>query len=290
MNPVSPASDESVSIERMTEKEVEVAVEWAQKEGWNPGIHDAQCFFHADPKGFFAAKVAGEIVGTVSAVKYSEDFAFEGFLIVKPQFRGKGLGFRLQDFVNNLYGNINIGLDGVLAMQQKYERGGFKFAHKNTRYAGIAGGTSSRGCCLPIRRADFVEVSAFDSRFFAAPRPSFLENWLFQKDATALLVREKQTNSLSGYGVIRKCMSGHKIGPLFAEDADVAEALFEELTATVQQGEEVFLDVPEPNEAAVRLAQQHGMQPVFHTVRMYTNQEPRLPLEKIFGVTSFELG
>lgn len=31
-------------IERMTQEEVAIAVEWARKEGWNPGLNDASCF------------------------------------------------------------------------------------------------------------------------------------------------------------------------------------------------------------------------------------------------------
>ena len=51
-----------------------------------------------------------------------------------------------------------------------------------------------------------------------------------------------------------------------------------------------FLDVPEPNRAAVEMAEGHGMEPVFETARMYLNGVPELPLDRIFGITSFELG
>ncbi|MCW4019261.1 MAG: GNAT family N-acetyltransferase [Candidatus Bathyarchaeota archaeon] len=279
---------EDLSIKHMKKAEVNVAIDWAQKEGWNPGIHDAECFFQADPDGFYAAKIADEIVGTVSAVKYSSNFAFEGLMIVKSEFRQKGVGSAMQAFVNDLCRNVNLGLDGVLQMQEKYERVGFNYVHKNTRYAGVVKETSS-GDCLSIQKADFADVAAFDSKFFPAPRPRFLEGWLFQKDASAMLAREKQSDAVCGYGVIRKCFSGHKIGPLFAVDPVVAESLFNDLVVSVN-GEKVFLDLPEPNTAAVELANRQGMMPVFSTVRMYTKQEPKLPLDKIYGVTSFELG
>jgi hypothetical protein len=103
------------------------------------------------------------------------------------------------------------------------------------------------------------------------------------------MVKQQKTGGICGYGVIRKCGLGHKFGPLFATDADVADVLFRGLASSVS-GEPIFLDVPEPNAAAVCLAQRYGMQPVFSTVRMYTKQVPALPLEGIFGVTSFELG
>ncbi|WP_286037145.1 hypothetical protein [Pseudoalteromonas sp. SCSIO 43201] len=37
----------------MSLAELETAVQWAQQEGWNPGVNDAYCYFHADPNGFF---------------------------------------------------------------------------------------------------------------------------------------------------------------------------------------------------------------------------------------------
>jgi len=51
-----------------------------------------------------------------------------------------------------------------------------------------------------------------------------------------------------------------------------------------------YLDVPEANPAALALAQAHSLQRVFETVRMYKGPAPALPLHRIFGNTSFELG
>jgi phosphoglycolate phosphatase-like HAD superfamily hydrolase len=48
--------------------------------------------------------------------------------------------------------------------------------------------------------------------------------------------------------------------------------------------------VPEPNAAAVALAERHGLQPVFETARMYRGPAPSEPLTRIYGVTTFELG
>jgi hypothetical protein len=55
-------------------------------------------------------------------------------------------------------------------------------------------------------------------------------------------------------------------------------------------GGEVFLDAPSINREAVALAQDLGLVPVFETARMYTGAIPSLRLERIFGVTTFELG
>ena len=93
-----------------------------------------------------------------------------------------------------------------------------------------------------------------------------------------------------GYGVIRPCRTGYKIGPLFADSPELAESLFLALTSKVQATEPIFLDTPEVNQAAVALAERHAMQVSFETARMYTGDFPELPVNRLFGMTSFEIG
>jgi hypothetical protein len=98
-----------------------------------------------------------------------------------------------------------------------------------------------------------------------------------------------EDGAVQGYGVLRRCRTGCKIGPLFAETAAGAEALFQSLAAEAGS-ESVFLDVPEPNPEARALAARYGLVPAFETARMYRGPDPQLPLSRIFGITTFELG
>ncbi|MBN1317252.1 MAG: hypothetical protein JXA42_17340 [Anaerolineales bacterium] len=84
--------------------------------------------------------------------------------------------------------------------------------------------------------------------------------------------------------------SGFKIEPLFADSPEFARSLFLALRTQVKSTKAVDLDVPEINQAAVALAENMKMQVVFETVRMYTRQEPDLPIDRLFGVTSLEIG
>ncbi len=278
---------DAVVISRMSREEVDIAVEWAKGEGWNPGVNDAECFYQADPQGFYCAKLEGEIVGSISLVRYPGDFVFEGLYIVKPQYRYLGVGTKLQRFALELCSGKNLGLDGVISMQQKYTLYGLRAAYSSVRYMGSAKRTPC-AMCEAIKDADFREVAAYDQVCFGFNREGFLRCWLNQSGASARLIRG-QNGALRGYGVVRRCVVGYKVGPLFADSAQAAEMLYESLTGTVG-GEGVFLDVPSPNGAGVALALKMGMQPVFSTVRMYSEAAPDVPLEKVFGVTSFELG
>jgi hypothetical protein len=53
---------------------------------------------------------------------------------------------------------------------------------------------------------------------------------------------------------------------------------------------EIFLDVPSVNQDAIALARDLGLSPTFETARMYTGAIPPLRLDRLFGVTTFELG
>lgn len=277
------------TIRPMTRQELDLAIEWAAAEGWNPGLHDADCFYDADPGGFLIGLLEGEPVAVISVVKYGESFGFLGFYIVKPEYRGRGYGLRIWNAgVASLQGR-NIGLDGVLEQQENYRTSGFNLAYRNIRYQGTGGGSfAPEPGLVPLSALPFEAIAAYDQPFFPDRRTSFLKHWLNLPQSTALgLV---QNGELSGYGMVRACRSGYKIGPLFADTPTIADRLFLALKAHVPPDAPLFLDTPEVNAAAVEMATRHGLSVVFETARMYTKEKPNLPLERLFGVTTFELG
>jgi len=279
----------SYAIRTMTAAERELAVDWAAAEGWNPGLHDAATFGAADPDGFLLGVLDGEPVASISVVRYGASFAFLGLYIVASAYRGRGFGWRLWQAGMATLARRNVGLDGVVAQQDNYRKSGFALAHRNVRYAGRAQDRAAANAHVVHAAAlPFAAVAGYDRAFFPADRTRFLAAWLAQRDAQALAyVRD---GAIAGYGVIRRCRTGHKIGPLFADTPQVADALFDALAGSVPAGDGVFLDVPEPNPAATALALRRGMQPSFETARMYTGGAPPLPLARIYGITTFELG
>ena len=127
----------------MSRKEFDTAVSWAAAEGWNPGHFDADVFWQTDPDGFFTLELNGEMIGSGSAVSYDGQFGFMGFFIVKPEYRGKGMGGQLwltmRDTLKaRLAPGTAIGIDGVFNMQQSYAKTGFVFSHRTLRMEGVA--------------------------------------------------------------------------------------------------------------------------------------------------------
>ena len=285
----SAMKDENYTVRIMSRKEVDIAIEWAAQEGWNPGLHDADCYYSADPNCFLIGLLDNEPVATISAIRYGDSFGFLGFYIVKPAYRGKGYGKQIWEAGLKYLEGRNIGLDGVVAQQGNYKKSGFKLAYRNIRYAGIGGGQLPANAeTVKLSTLSFETIDSYDRSFFPANRSRFIKCWINQPDCTALGIMHE--GKLAGYGVIRACRSGCKIGPLYADSPELAESLFLALKSSVKPKAPIYLDVPEVNHAAVSLADRYNMKVVFETARMYAMNRPDLPLNRVFGVTSFEIG
>ena len=219
--------NKNYKIKTMNRKEVDIAIEWAAKEGWNPGL------------------------------KYLD--------------------------------GVNIGLDGVVTQQENYNKSGFKLAYRNIRYEGIGGGKHPKNSdIVELSTLPFEIIDRYDQPFFPVNRSEFTKSWISQPACHALGIM--QNGKLAGYGVIRKCRNGNKIGPLFADNPELADSLFLALKSKTSVSEPIFLDTPEVNQAAVALAEKNKMKASFETARMYMGDFPVMPLNRVFGVASFEIG
>jgi GNAT superfamily N-acetyltransferase len=265
----------------------QTAISWAAAEGWDPGLDDGERFLAADPGAFLATERDGEVVATVSCALYGDAYAFVGFYIVRPELRGQGIGIELFERALARAGERVVGLDGVLEQQDTYARRGFELAHRNVRWRTSGGGTRPDGL-VELSAVPFGELLAFDAAVFGCERERFLRAWVDRPSGHALAhVRQGR---LAGFGVVRPSHAGAKVGPLFAEDAEVADALLAGLLAAAGEGTEVFVDLPAANPDAAALREGRLMEPGFETVRMYLNGRPPEDVRKVFGVTSFEFG
>ena len=277
-----------LQIRNLRPGEISLAIDWAAAEGWNPGLCDAACFAVPDAQGFFVGEIDGEPVATVSCVNYDDRFAFLGFYIVRADLRGSGHGLRIWNAAIAHAGARVIGLDGVVAQQDNYGKSGFQLAYANIRYGGIATAPAKPPAdVVALDKIPFANVETDDATVFPARRSAFLRAWINTSGHVGrALVRD---GKFAAWGVIRPCRTGHKIGPLVADDRVAAETIVQALLASADIGE-VFLDVPAVNREAIALAEALGLKPVFETARMYTGPIAPLRIDRVFGVTSFELG
>ena len=303
---------------------VRALLDRAAAEGWNPGLGDAEAFHAADPDGFLARRVDGAFAAGISVVRQDAAHGFLGLYIAAPEARGRGHGLGLwREALERAEarGLVSIGLDGVVEQQANYRRSGFAFAHRNLRYRGDASALSGAvgvDHALEVRAvaaADAEGLVALDGEIGEIPRAAFLAVWLRGEATRTSLVafaagarvepkeaREGGADTLparpgasapAGFGTVRRCRDGHKIGPLIARTPDVARRLLGALAARAaadDPGGALVVDVPEPNVAAVAALEKAGFARVFETARMYRGPAPAIDTARLWGVGTLELG
>lgn len=275
-------------------KEVQQVLDWAAAEGWNPGHDDGAAFFKTDPNGFFGVFDQEQLVAAISVIKYDSTHGFLGLYICHPDCRGKGIGLSVWNTGIAYLDGMNVGLDGVIEQQPNYHRSGFELAYRNIRYQGRLTESSKAATdyhdyhCRQIVSIDWPELHDLDLYTHGINRRSFIDHWLLDTEFRKSLVCVRG-DDIVGVGTIRQCKDGLKIGPLIAKTATVAQTLLTSLSNLFSDNE-IVLDVPEPNALAVDLAERYGLKPVFETARMYRGQAPDYQLDRLYGVSTFELG
>lgn len=264
-----------------------MAADWAAAEGWNPGLGDAEAFHGVDPSGFLMGWLGDVPVSAISVVRHSERFGFLGFYLCRAEHRGMGHGMATWQAGMAHLGGRTVGLDGVPAQEANYQRSGFVLAHHTKRYAGLVDARPDPEI-RPATEADIPELVRMDRQIGGTERHAYISAWFGPAETRRTLVHDAG-GVIRATGTIRECRNGHKIGPIFAPDAEIARRLIGALVHH-SGAKLVMIDVPDPNEPGVALARSLGLEPVFSCARMYKGAPLVRRTGNIFAETTFELG
>lgn len=265
--------------------ELDQVLDWAAAEGWNPGLTDAQAFYAADAQGFFVALDAAQPVAAISVVNHNDAFAFLGLYIVRPDWRGRGIGLTLWQHALAHAGGRTVGLDGVPEQQANYAASGFAHAGGTTRFSGAVA-PQPHAQIRPATEAEIPGLIAWEAAASGQSKPAYLRAWFAPAPLRQTLVLADDAG-LQGACTVRQCRAGAKIGPLLANDIATAGALITH-AATLWDGP-LVIDVPGSAAQLAQLCHDLALQPGFETARMYRGPfEAQTP--PIFAVTTLELG
>jgi len=284
-----------IDIGTMTRAEAEQIFAMACAENWNPGTYDFACAWEYDPDAFIALRLRGEMIAGGSIFRHTPSFGFMGLFIVNPRYRGLGLGRqlwreRLERLQARLAPDAMIAMDGVFEMERFYTSGGFKPCHETARYQGVARAVPAATVdpsLLVFGDPGIDALLSLDRSYLPYDRTGLLKLWLAQPQT--LRAGAFRDGELVGFGLARPAATGFKIGPLIAEDQQVARALLADLIAKVE-GQQIQIDVPGPNIEGSALASACGLVPVFGCRRMYFGRSPDQQLSAIYASMSLEFG
>lgn len=275
-------------IAPMTLADLGLVLDWAAAEGWNPGLDDAEAFRAADPAGFLIGRVDDLPVAAIATVRHSDAFGFLGLYLTRDGWRGRGLGARLWQAGLAHLGERTVGLDGVLARQKNYARAGFRASHRTIRHQGAVTAAPAPDV-VPVRPDHLPALLALDRESSGVDRAAYLTAWFTDTPRRRTLVLDRG-GRIEGYGTIRACRSGAKVGPLHAADPHDAARLLAALALLAPPAGGLFLDIPEPNYAALALARDLGFSQVFETARMFRGPPPPIDNAAVFAEVTLELG
>ena len=293
--------------------EIELLLQWAGEEGWNPGVADASLFHATDSGGFFISTVGGQAVAGISLVRHTAQNVFLGLYICRPDYRGSGAGIATWNAAmatlgdqsdgcsdgqnNNCNTQQSIGLDGVVDQQENYRKSGFVYHFGNRRYSGalniaqlqqLPDHLDSRLKIQQVGTEKAAQIIEYDGAIAGFKRDRFIGAWL-QPDSSRYTFTATVDGQIAGIAGVRKCLLGYKVGPLLADSKEIAMQLLGAVSAITQQ-QNIMLDVPEINLPAIEVAEQLALQPVFSTARMYRGSAPAMDVQRLFGVATLELG
>jgi ribosomal protein S18 acetylase RimI-like enzyme len=283
---------ENIALKKLNKNDLTTLIQWASNEGWNPGKNDLEVFWNTDPDGFYGFYYDDKLIAGGAIISYNKEFGFMGLFIVHKDFRSKGIGKKLWHLrrdllINRLHDYASIGMDGVLDMQSFYSKGGFNIAFRDERYEFNSKTIPFSNNVSLINQEDFEKITAYDNFYFGFQRAVFLKNWLQMPESKA--IKYTENNKILGYAVIRKAETGYKIGPLFADNTIIAEELFKSCLS-MDSNDSVFLDIPTTNQNAVNLVKKYHGKYVFECARMYYGATPKIEINNVYGITTFELG
>ena len=200
--------------------------------------------------------------------------------IVRPAYRGRGIGYDLWQHGVAHAGARTIGLDGVPAQQANYAASGFVLAGGTTRFEGIIDAARSERIRSAVS-SDLPELIAREAAASGERKERYLSAWFDETETRKTLIAP------DGFLTVRACREGAKVGPLVADDAAAAERLLRH-AAGLFEGR-LIVDVPAASAQMTALCQSMKMTPGFETARMYRGIAP-VGQGDVFAVSTLELG
>lgn len=274
-------------IRPMTLADLQLVLDWATDEGWNPGLDDAPAFYAADPTGFLIKEVDEQPVAAISVVNHDPDYAFLGLYICKPACRGQGHGIDVWHAGLAHAGGRCIGLDGVPDQQANYASAGFVIYGSSVRFEGqIAAAADDRlRLALP---ADIAQLAEQDRAACGIDRRAFADAWFSQTPRRQTIVIADGPE-VTGFATHRRCQSGVKVGPLYARSQADAQALLAARPLGPSPGPTV-VDTTGSDTALAQLLKDHNFTACFETARMFKEAAPVCKVTEFQAIATMELG
>lgn len=266
MNTIEP----SVKIRPMQKSDIEQAMRLKNSEGWNQTQKDWEILLRLSPKTCLVAVSDREVIGTVTAVNYSNELAWIGMMLVNKKYRRRGIGsLLLKDNIKRLKGCRIIKLDATPVGRNVYIKLGFEDEYTISRMT-ISPLPEQQiaysGKATPLGAHDIRTIADLDKAVFGADRTDLIESILETYPDKALKL--ERDGRIAAYCLRRDGVKHNHLGPVIASTIEDAQTLLSAAMSGLA-GKAVVLDVPQNKIKLLKWLDSLGFRERRSLTRMY---------------------
>lgn len=278
-----------IEIRLLFESDIPSAMGLKEAAGWNQTEADWRRLLRLEPKGCFGAIKDARLVGTTTTAIHGE-LAWIGMVLVEPQHRRQGIAAKLMnaalDYLKDKVETIK--LDATALGQPVYEKFGFRAESVVERWSGTA--SARRETQSPaLMDGDIVrDVLNMDRVAFNADRARLIRALIDEACVSPVLMRAAD-GALSGYALARSGTSKTYVGPVVANDPQVAEILMDR-TLTALAGRDVYVDLNKECSVDASVLPDRGFVKERDLIRMVKGRESTKTSPLVVAIAGPEVG
>ncbi|MEO8764705.1 MAG: GNAT family N-acetyltransferase [Ginsengibacter sp.] len=265
----------SFIIRNMEPGDINSAIKLSDAAGWNQTEKDWQLLIENVANVCLLAETDDKvIIGTTTAINYSNEVAWIGMVLVDKQYQGHGISKSLLANIFKKLGGIkSIKLDATPEGQVVYKKLDFidEYAIVRLINSSVTKVLSPGDDLLtePVESQNLGEIIDLDEFIFGANRKQLITPMLNEYPASAWLL--KNNGRISGFSLGRDGKRYHQVGPVVASTTLEAKLLITKaLNNLIDQP--VVVDVLADKEEMVDWLHSIGFSKQRHFTRMYKEE------------------
>ncbi|MDE0056643.1 MAG: GNAT family N-acetyltransferase [Defluviicoccus sp.] len=240
---------DGLALARLTAGDAARGAALSEEIGWNQNRADWR-YMLANGFGYGRTDAAGRLVGSAMALGYG-GFAWVCMVLVSPAWRRRGIATEL---TNRVLADLEragtvAGLDATPDGREVYRHLGFEDIYRIERRwaSSVAPAAAPVAEVAPAGASDLPAIAALDARAFGGDRRALLASLMARLPGRAFVARDE--DRVAGYALARDGRQATQIGPLVADDTEVAIALAARALAGVDG--QAVIDCPDRHGALI---------------------------------------
>ena len=257
--------------------DIESGLRLSGAEGWNQTEKDWKLFLESPGNVCLAAEWDTKVIGTTTAINYSNQVVWIGMVLVDKEHRGRGVSKTL---LTNVFKELDscqsIKLDATPMGQQVYKKLDFADEYLVARMTNMSirdlpFGYDDDILPEPIQVKHIGEIISMDELVFGTNRIPLIEYLIKEYPGKAWML--SRNNRIAGFALGREGNKYHQIGPVMASNSEDAKMLITKSLAKLID-QPVVVDVLCDKEDLIDWLNSIGFIKQRHFIRMYKKENP----------------